>query len=182
MLDILDKNISKCQSCNAHSVITELSKQIFTMGTQSKNKYLANAKRGYTCSLMFVAPEGSQARLRNKLNNKKLNNNGTTRTQPKLRPKKDKELSHKQNERLQQLFAIYAEQMSHNFRAGASNVGSLPKLSAKCDHIKIIEHSGGRNNNSALLPKLPISSDNNQSFNKKRLSRVSEVRFPSILE
>lgn len=144
------------------------------MAIQSKHKSLDNVKRVYACPLMFVAPEDSQIRLR-----KKTVNNSASRTQQhKLRPKKDKELSHKQHERLQQLLSIYAEQSSHSFRSSASNVGSLPKLTTNYDRKKtVIEHGGGRN--SSVLPKLPIDNGNTR---KRRGSKVSEVHFPSITE
>ena len=147
---------------------------INNMAIQSKRKSLENAKRVYACPLMFVAPEDSQTRLRKK----SVKNSASRTQQQKLRPKKDKELSLKQHERLHQLLSIYAEQSSHSFRTGASNVGSLPRLKTNYERKKtVIEH--GRNN-SSILPKLPL--DNGNTPKKRRGSKNSEVHFPSITE
>lgn len=156
------------------------------MGTQSKNKSLEDAKRVYTCPLMFVAPEDSQTRLRKKTShNNRSSAGGVNGSSNKLRSKRDKELQHKQHERLHQLLSIYADQTSQSFRIGASNIGSLPKLSTNYERKRTVIELGGRINN-GILPKLlgmAGGGDNNQSTrNKRRSSKVSDVHFPSILE
>jgi len=95
------------------------------MRSKKDKTSLSNAKRIYTCPLVFIAPEDSQTRLK-----KKPSRVPKGQSAIKVQPKKDNELSLKQHERLQQLLSIYAEQSSQSFRIPATNIGSLPKLAA----------------------------------------------------
>lgn len=96
----------------------------------------------------------------------------------KKRPKKDDELSCKQQERLQQLLSVYAEQSSHSFRPTARNVGELPKLVVGYERKRTVLDTSGKNPLKDVLPKLTSSETNGK---KRRASKSTDVHFPSII-